>query len=217
MEGFDKIDNVVHYSLFTPKSMRSLLRDYPELKNNQAIADLKIKSKILFAYYLGCETSPLYEWYNSDHKLKRSKAIEKAIKHSGLKVEDELFEEYLENRFPSDLKAGVEAFMRYKMSIRMRAKMLQEKAMRNYEKIIDVDINGEQFFVTDKEGNPTAEKDYDKVKKYTEISLKVLGDMEKLVEKMEYGYGIKTVDNGSNSDDDDGDTSLLDKMHENKL
>ena len=107
--------------------------------------------------------------------------------------------------------------MRYKMSIRMRAKMLQEKAMRNYEKIIDVDINGEQFFVTDKEGNPTAEKDYDKVKKYTEISLKVLGDMEKLVEKMEYGYGIKTVDNGSNSDDDDGDTSLLDKMHENKL
>lgn len=209
------IDDKVRFSLFAPKSKKHLATDYPELRSNPMLKELN-KMELFFCYYLGCETSPLNEWFNSTNKKKREQAIIKAADHSNYKIPDEDYGDFLEGRFPGHIQNGIESFMSYKLSVRMRAKRLQEKALENYEKIIDVDINGEQFFVTDKEGNPTAEKDYDKVNKYTTISLNVLKNMDELVNKIEYGYGIDELKD-DNSKNDDDDISYIDLEHENKL
>lgn len=205
---------ITNHSLFVPRNGKKLSFDYPELSNNKDIKDLS-KSEMLFCYFLGCETSPLVQYYEGDNLEHVSLAISKAIEASGIDLSDQEVYQYTNERmFPSRITKGVNAFSRYKTSVRLRAKLMQQKMLDNFEKIVDVDVNGAEFNIVDKEGRDTGEKDYDKVKKYVDAATKISNDLQGIIDKIEYGYGVKEVK--SNKKDDSG-VSLTDRKHEGEI
>ena len=60
-----KLGDITSFSLFVPRSKLGLLKDYPELKKNRYLSNLR-REKLLFCWYLGCEGSPCFDYYNSD-------------------------------------------------------------------------------------------------------------------------------------------------------
>ena len=211
----DKIDKQVAYSLFSPKTGRSLFYDYPELKNNPDLIQFKTdKSKLLFCYYLGCDTSPLKKYYVGNDNKKKTIAIEKAISHSGVRLKDGERLSFLSAEFPSEIKKGINGFLIYKANARIRAKLKMEKLFSNWEKIIDKDIDDAEFNILTKEGVDTGEKDFDKIKKYTDITINIKKQMAETIKDIEYGFGLSEGEKGDSESDD---VSFTDQKHEGSI
>tara|TARA_R110000803_G_scaffold107849_2_gene175996 strand:- start:302 stop:943 length:642 start_codon:yes stop_codon:yes gene_type:complete len=209
------IDIRIEHSLFSPKSTRSMFYDYPELKDNKDLVPLQSqKGKLKLAYYLGCETSPLKKYFIGNDMKNRLLAIEKAIKFSGIRLKPMVLEDYLVGKFPSDVKNAINAFNIYKPSVRTRLKLQLEKILENWEKTINVDIDSPTFNILDKEGRDTGEKDFDKIKKYTDISISIKKQMNDTLHDAEYGFGLTESKKGDAKSDD---VSFTDLKHEGTL
>ena len=211
----DQMDKKIEYSLFSPKTGRSLFYDYPELKDNPDLIHLKgDKRKLLFCYYLGCDTSPLKPFYIGTDKEKKFLAIEKAIDHSGLSIPEDQRIYYLAGEFPSDIKKGINGFLIYKANARIRMKLKMEKLIANWEKIIDKDIDSSEFNLVDKDGRDLGEKDFDKVKKYTDITISIKEQMSDTLREIEYGFGLTESEKADTESDD---VSFTDLKHEGEI
>lgn len=211
----DDLDKKIEYSLFSPKTGRSLFYDYPELKDNPDLVHLKNdKRKLLFCYYLGCDTSPLKSYYVNTDIRSRRKAVEKALEHSGMRLREEQKRSYLMCEFPSDVKKGINGFLIYKANARIRMKLKMEKLLSNWEKIINKDIDSSIFNVLDKEGRDTGEQDFDKVKKYTDITISIKKQMSDTLREIEYGFGLTESEKADSESDD---VSFTDLKHEGEI
>ena len=207
----DKLKDVSDYSLFVPRGKVGLAQDYPELKKNPFLNTLR-KDKLLFAWYLGCEGSPCFEAYNSDDSRDRKSALEFARKKSQLKVPEYEFADYLEKDYlPSDIKKGVEIFGNFKVGVRVRLKKMIESMLNNFEKVINVDIDSPDFNIIGKDGENTGERDYDKIKKYTDTCINIRNKFSEILEQAEQSFGI------SETEEDDKfevGQSFIDLKHE---
>lgn len=213
----DKMDKKIEYSLFQPKKQRSLFFAYPELKDNENLIHLENnKAKLLFCYYLGCDTSPLKSWFLSDNKQKRATAVSKALDHSGLinKIEDEELSEYLDLDLPADVKKGIDGFLMYQANARIRAKMKMERILANWEIILDKDIDGDEFFAVNKNGERTGEKDFQKIKQHNDIVISIKKELKQTIKDIEYGFGLTESESVSS---DGEDISFTDLKHEGAL
>ena len=211
----DKVDKQIEYSLFSPKTGRSLFYDYPELKDNPDLIHLKTdKKKLLFCYYLGCDTSPLKSYYVSNEPKKRRLAIDKALKVSGIKIQEEQKRSFLMAEFPSDVKKGINGFLIYKANARIRMKMKMENILSNWEKILDKDVDDTEFNIIDKEGRDTGEQDFDKVKKFTDITSSIRKQMPDTLKEIEYGFGLTESERGDSESDD---VSFTDLKHDGEI
>jgi len=209
------IDKKIEYSLFSPKSGRSLFYDYPELKENPDLIHLEnTKTKLLFCYYLGCDTSPLKKYYNGQNPVNIELAIKKALEHSNLRISTEERSSYLANELPSDVKKGINGFRIYKATARVRMKMKLEKTLSNWEILLDKDIDSDEFNAVDKNGASTNEKDFDKIKKYTDITINIKKQLPETLREIEYGFGL-TESEKSESESDD--ISFTDLKHDGLL
>ena len=189
--------------------------DYPELKDNKDLIPLESqKGKLKFSYYLGCETSPLKKYFIGDNIKNRLLAIEKAVKFSGIRLKEIELENYLVGKFPSDVKNAINAFNIYKPSVRVRLKIQLEKILENWEKIIDEDVSSSTFNIMDKNGVDTGERDFDKIKKYTDISISIKKQMNDTLRDAEYGFGLTESKKGDAKSDD---VSFTDLKHEGTL
>lgn len=217
MKDFEKIDKKIEYSLFSPKKQRSLFYDYPELKENPDLIHLKTnKRKLLFCYYLGCDTSPLKPFFMGDDVEKKSIAIHKALEHSGLidVIDEDAVLEYVDGNFPPDVNKGVNGFLIYKVNARIRMKQQMEKMLENWEIIINKNVDSKEFDAVDKNGASTGEKDFDKIKKYTDITINIKKQMSETLKELEYGFGLTESEKMGSENDD---ISFTDLKHEGTL
>lgn len=190
-----KDENGLKFSLFAPRTKNSLTKDYPELKNNSALKELEGK-KLLFSYFLGCKTSPYYEEYNSSDLNERQKAVDRARIDSGYIIKDQrqFNDVFKQLNFPPEIRKAIQAFNLYEPSVRIRIKMMKEKMLNNFEKIIDVNIEGKEFEVVTKDGAFTGEKDYDKISKYVGACSNIEKLTDDILKSLESGYGISSDD-----------------------
>lgn len=185
-----ELEKMSIYSLFIPKSKTALTQDYPELKN---FPELKVMrgDKLLFAWYLGCEGSPAFEYYDSEDPKERRLAILFAKKHSKWRIAEYEFDGFLEREtLPSDIARAIEIFNTFKLGVRVRMKLMAEKMLENFEKVVNVDINGPDFNIVDREGNNTGERDYSKIKQYSDTCINIRNKMNELLEQVEHGFGV---------------------------
>lgn len=191
----EKLRDISDYSLFIPRGRVSLIQDYPELKKNHYLTTLR-KDKLLFCWYLGCEGSPCFEAYNSDNSKDKEAALRFARERSGLRIDDFTFEnEFVaKNNLSSDIKKGVEIFSNFKLGVRIRLKKMIDSMLNNFEKVINVDIDSPDFNVIGKDGENTGERDYDKIKKYTDTCINIRNKFSEILEQAEQSFGVAEVE-----------------------
>ena len=190
----DKLKDVSDYSLFVPRGKASLIQDYPELKKNVFLNTLP-KAKLLLCWYLGCEGSPCYDYYNSDNAKEIKAAIKFAIDKSNVKLSDSEKKDYIENGFlHSEIKKGIEIFSNFKLGVRIRLKKMIESMLNNFEKVINVDVASPDFNVIDRDGENTGERDYDKIKKYTDTCISIRNKFSEILEQAEQSFGVSDIE-----------------------
>lgn len=199
------------YSMFEPKSNRRLSTDYPELKENRHISELSAKDQ-KFCWYLGCEVSPVYELYGSNDDKERKEAIEFALSKSFSSIDSKKISQY-KKKIPADIKMGIEEFEKYNISVRVRSKKLLSKIADNLEKIIDVDVDGPEFYEVDKNGKPTGDVDFDKKQKYVNMAISIAKNINDIVHQAESGYSVTLIEEEDISVMDEGQ-SMMDLYHE---
>ena len=209
-----KLGDITSFSLFVPRSKLGLLKDYPELKKNRYLSNLR-REKLLFCWYLGCEGSPCFDYYNSDDPEDRKAALLFVKEHSDLRMSEHEWEGVLRNMtLPADLSKAVYEFGTFRVGPRVRMLRMVENMLNNFEKVINVDINSSEFNVITKEGADTGERDYDKVKKYTDTCISIRNKFSELLEQAEKGFGTSEA---SEEQKNEVGQSFLDLKHEQNI
>jgi hypothetical protein len=206
-----RLNDITSYSLFVPRGKVSLVKDYPELKKNRYLDNLRSEI-LLFCWYLGCEGSPCFDYYNSDDPKEKKAALEFAKEHSKIKLSDYEWDRVMDSLvLPANYSKGVQEFNSFKVGPRVRTMRMVENMLLNFEKVISVDINGPKFNVIDKDGNDTGEKDYTKVKQYTDTCINIRKQFSEILAEAERGFGISEV---KEEEKNEIGQSFLDLKHE---
>ena len=196
----DQEEQGKRYSMFYPKTKRGLLSDYPELKKIESFSKLS-RAELLFVWYYACKASPFYGEENDEVRVK--KALKESFgKTAGLDITSR----YVAGNFVDKIRTAITEISRFEPGPRIRAKMMVEKILANYEKLIDVNVNGKVEF-TNKDG----EIDWSKKKAYIDACNTVSKALPTLITQSEGGFGITEVEEGEtielNSED------LIDVFH----
>lgn len=174
LEGLKLIGSQDRTYLFVPADGKDMKVEYPELA---AIPEFNILSndQLAFVWWVANRTSPL-EGKNDD-----SKKIRLALEYSGLvaKLDQSQISDYYALRFPPAITNAISKMRTFSPSVRMRAKAISEKLLRNLE--IITDISEEELKVMD-----TSQKN-----SYASLAKNVVGVMDELIASTENAYGIK--------------------------
>jgi len=194
------------YFLFMPKSKRGLLADYPELKKHEQFLNLSNR-QMIFVWCFACKGSPLFH-----RSLPEPELIKEAVKASKLTFKDPKDEQnFLSGNFPHKVRAAIEVMKTFNPVVRFRAKKVLERAIKNIERIISVDIdesgNSDQFF--DKDGKP----DWAKKKAYIDSTVKANSELPKMIAQAERGYGITDDKEKFEKNIDESGFTFLEKWH----
>ena len=197
----EKAETLNDFSLFAPKTDKGLFFDYPELREFAELKSLN-KKDLLFVWYYACEVSP-FSKISSDQKRAIS-SLEAVNKNLG-RFSDSMMKTYSNLAFPPKIDEAIKRMSGFRVGIRVRAKMMIEKTMTNYEDIVSMDVNGEDFI--DEKG----ERDFDKQKKYVDATTTIMKHLPVLIQQAETGFSISQK--GDDRMDDDMD-SFMDDYHE---
>lgn len=185
--------------LFGPKSGKALASLYKDL--NDKIKHLSLSSEdVLFAWYMGCESSPIDpEWTD---KVRRTSSALSAIK------DERKRKAYGDGEIPVKVKEAIEVFKTFSPDARMKAKRMVQTIMHKWEEMVNVDVATE-FLITkkDKEGNETIEVDWTGRKQYIDSTAKISDSLPSLLAQLESGFGIKEQEQGK---------KMIDKFHQEK-
>jgi hypothetical protein len=204
------LEDITTHSLFVPRGKGGLVIDYPELKKNKYLSGIR-NDKLLFCWFLGCEGSPCYDYYNSDNPSDKRKALDFAKKHSEIRVNDSEWKRVLEElNTPPEYIKGIKEFNSFKVGPRVRMMRMVEHMLNNFEKIISIDVNGSEFNMTDKDGRDLGEKDYVKIKQYTDTCINIRNKFAETLEQAEQGFGITAAKEDKKAE---MGTSYLDRKH----
>lgn len=188
-------------SMFYPKTKQGLLHDYPELKKIELFRKLS-KYELLFVWYMGCESSPFARESNDRVKIENS-----LIEAYGERKAETMKGAFIAGNYKEDIRHGINIMRNFEIGPRIRAKMMVEKIMGNYEELIDIDTETE---FKDKD----QEEDWTKKKAYIDSCAKISQTLPTLISQAEGSFGIVEKEDGEeielNSDD------LIDEFHENQ-
>ncbi len=160
------------YLLYEP-TKNDMKIDYPELSGYSEFENLS-EREIRLCWLMGNRTSPIASY----SKKKRIKvAIEQSYSRAGQNRAD--VKAMLQGNLPEKILMGIQRMASFRPSVRFRAKMLQEQIFDNLEELIQVSE-------AEKKAMDTDEK-----KKYADFVIKVSGDLEGMVGRMEAGFGMK--------------------------
>lgn len=205
-DGLNKpTPNYLKYSLFNPRSARSLKEDYPELLKIKELKSLS-RHELLFVWYYACKASPFYNKENDRERVINS------IKFSyGTSLSMAEKNRLIDGNFKEHIKLAIAKMRKYEPGPRIRAKKMIDNMLTNWEKLIDINVNDENQF-TDKDGAV----DWSKKKAYIDASAKVSESLPKIIVLAEGGFGV--ADDNSEIDDViiHGGGSLIDKFHDQK-
>ncbi len=195
------------YSIFRPKSSRTIFSDYPALRKIPAFELIK-EDDFLFVWYYACESSPFFN--TEDLRTRVQQALDYSYLRAGkTRITKELKEQFLLGEFPDKISIAIEQMRKYRVGPRVRAKMMMEKAFENLEKILNIDANDKKNF-ENKEG----EIDMSKKKAYVETIAKASELLPKIIDQLEGSFHVaknKKEEAGSPEEE-----SLIDRYHEDR-
>lgn len=188
------------YSMFYPKSKNSLLMDYPELAKIETFKNLN-PGDILFVWYMGCKSSPFANEDNERVKIEKS-----LVESYSDSMASKFREKYIAGNFPEKVRLAIHEMRKFEVGPRVRAKKMVETIMGNYEKLIDVNINGNEF--TNKDG----EVDWSKKKAYIDSCKTVSTALPTLISQAEGGFSLSEAEDGKEIEISSED--LVDTFHQ---
>lgn len=172
--------------LFGPKSAKSLMRQYPELRKEKEFKDIS-GDDLLFSWYIGNESSPIDPDWGEQIRYKTAAAY--AIRDEKMRAK------YASMDVPDKVKEAIERMKKYSPEARMVAKRMVQAMFHNLQKIVNVDV--EDLVTVEKEfddqGNVIAEKkemDSTARKQYVDTCKTVSQTLPGLIEQLETGFGI---------------------------
>ena len=183
-----KIDSIKNFSMFYPRTKNGLLYDYPELRKIESFEKLN-RTEMLFVWFYACKASPFS--YEEDEKVK----IEEALKASYGRSYRGVFSKYVVGDFPEKTRAAIADMRKFEVGPRVKAKMMVEKIMQNYEEIIDVDVRAE--FI-----NKDGDVDWTKKKAYVDACATIATKLPMLIGQAEGSFGISVKEEGDTSEEE---------------
>ncbi len=195
------------YSVFKPRSGKSIFLDYPELRKFKEFSELK-QLEMIFVWYYACESSPF-----RDIELEREK-IQQCLDYSYLKdgrkkINKEDSERMLSGEFSAKITQAIERMLKFRVGPRVRAKMITEKIFDNIEKILDIDATDEDKHFLNKDG----EVDFAKKKAYVDTAAKAGEILPKLISQLEGNFNLKEEKGKESAFEGE---SLIETYHENE-
>ena len=161
-------------SLFEPTE-RDMKLDYPELADIEEFKDLTPRD-VKFCWYVGNRTSPLAT-------LKPAIRVSQAYKTSyeGYNRDKEVQAQLKKGEIPNNFKDAITRMSKFVPTVRLRAKLDTEYIFEAMQSLI---------FVSPEDRSEMTGEDK---KDYQMLLSKISKDLPALIEKIEYGYGIKVV------------------------
>ena len=187
------------YSMFYPKNVKTFKTDYPELLKNQKYSGLS-NNEMLFVWYFACEASPFSKEDND--KVRCEMSVNEAF---GRKAE-ELMSVYLNGNYKEEVRGAINEMKSYRIGPRVRSKLMIEKIMANYEKMVDIDPSKE-FINEDSDGT-----DWSKKKAYIDACANISKTLPNLISQAEGGFGVSEKEAGKEIEIDSA--SLIDKFQQ---
>lgn len=172
----DNVEYVKRLSMFYPETKKGILLDYPELAKRDAFRNLS-RSEALFVWYYACKASPFK--YEEDDKEK----IELSLEQSFGKKADAVRNTYIAGNFSEKVKTAIAEMRTFEIGPRIRSKMMIEKIMSNYEKLVDVNVSMDFL-------NKDGETDWTKKKAYIDSCSTISKTLPALISQSEGGFGI---------------------------
>jgi len=166
--------------LFLPSEGKEMKIEYPELAEIAEFAPLT-NSELILVWCIANNTSPYFLGKAENVESKMIEFVKKALEISGVgkRLNDYARNEYLTFMFPQKIKTACSRMKLFKPSLRMRAKMMNEKMFENMEKMVE--ISQEEM----KEMTPSEKLEYLKIVKSASENLQTL------VPEIESSYGVK--------------------------
>ena len=155
-------------------SGRRMTDEYPELAETvefKGLSDRELK----FVWYYSNSTSPLVH-----EEPKRRLRNSLSIAYGTFINRDEL-KDVKKGKFSVELQVAMDRMSSYDMSYRLKAKLNDQHIFDNLT------------LITSMSKSDLLELEPDDRKKYSELCIKVSSEMPDLIQRIEAGYGIKTV------------------------
>lgn len=170
-------------SMFYPKTKKGLLLDYPEIEKMEVFRIIS-KLELLFVWYFACKSSPFYK--EEDRRIRAEKSLIEAF---GLNKAEQLKSVYMAGNFSEKIRNAVKEMEAFEIGPRIKAKIMVEKVMDNFMKLVDTDV--ETAFK-----NKEKEEDFVKRKSYVDASAKIIEKLPTLINQAERGFGISEKEEG---------------------
>lgn len=180
-DEFNKTNIQKRTFIFVPIEGKDMKSEYPELNSVEEFAMLT-NYELQFVWLLGNETSP-FCIKKIISEVDKKKAYERAYDYSGLKKlgNEKLRSQIIEGIFPEKISRAIRKMENYIPSIRMRAKLMNEKMFSNMEKMVD--LTQEELDAMD-----TGQR-----KDYATLCKTVTENIDNLIPLVENAYGVRTI------------------------
>lgn len=162
--------------IFGMESDGDLRLEYPELAEIDEFKNLKAK-EVRLCWLLGNRTSPIYS-------LSKGQRLVKALELTYGKdyaIRKDLGD-IINGNMPDEIVAGIKRMESFNPEYRLRAKLMSQYMFEILNDMIVLDS------VT------LAAMDIDEKKKYTDLVVKIYGELPQMVKTLESSYGAKVVE-----------------------
>lgn len=158
-------------TIFAPTKGKDMKVEYPELATVKEFFTLR-NQELAFVWYYSNRTSPFA--IETDERR-----VISSLKESGMyqSLSENELNKYRELVFPEEINIAIKRMKQFNPSIRMRAKMMYEKALDNLEALIDADVRIMSL---------------EEKKSYSVLIKNVNEILPDVVLKVEESFGVKT-------------------------
>jgi hypothetical protein len=174
------------FFVFLP-SKKSMKTEYPELDDVVEFKDLSNR-ELVFVWWYANQTSPYFDMKDIKHKT----AL--CIKESfGSKLSKDDIDSFIEGNFPEKISIAIQRMKRFNPSVRMKAKMMNEKILTDYMQMLSKNV---------------ADMDTKDAKAYVDVTKIISQNLNDLVSDIENSFGIKIKNGKISSEDNEMDIIL---------
>jgi hypothetical protein len=181
-----------------PLKPEEYMMEYPELTRRDETKNMR-GIELMWCWYYASNES-IYVKDKKSHKDRCGSVTDLVFKkiNKNRSYEIDKIELLKDGVIPRDWSRAIEFFKSRDTETRSRAKDIIDKMFDEYEKVVELGIEG--FKVVDKDGNSTI--DYNK---FSTTMRSIKAELDDLVKKKEEGFGVSTHFIGLNESETEGD------------
>lgn len=166
--------------LFNATKEGDLLREYPDLAKVEEFKDLD-PQKVRFCWLVGNRTSPIFEMDRND-RIRTALKLVWGENFDKLPTPKDIAEAKSSDDLPDEILKAIYKMNTFSPSYRLKAKLMAEYIFEALNELIVINPRDK------------AAMDIDDKKKYADLAIKVSSELNGMVERIESGYGVKTID-----------------------